>query len=155
MIKFGGQTIVKATGQPGRLIGIGLSAENARRLVGGEPIVFNLGEVHPDLADCEVVIIGGETEADIKGLLAPLLGPGTTEKYPWKVPLEGEFMNTETGRIYREQEEIEAARKRGEPVVEVSERVAELMELAHKVEDQRATHPEVPPRKIDPHGHRR
>ncbi len=62
-------------------------------------------------------------------------------------------MNRETGWIYEGPEEIEAARQRGEPVVEVSERVAELMKLAQEVEKQRATYPKTPPRKIDPTGH--
>jgi hypothetical protein len=84
VIKFGGRSTIKATGQPGRLIGIGLSAENWRRLESGHPILFNLGEIHPDLADCEVVLLGGQTEADIKGQLAPLLGAETVEKYPWR-----------------------------------------------------------------------
>lgn len=37
-------------------------------------------------------------------------------------------MNTETGQIYRGEAEIAAARRRGEPIVPVSERVANLME---------------------------
>lgn len=37
-------------------------------------------------------------------------------------------MNTNTGRIYRTPEEIAAARARGEPLAEVSEQVADLME---------------------------
>lgn len=36
-------------------------------------------------------------------------------------------MNTNTGQIYQGVYEIEAARERGEPVVEVSPRVAKLM----------------------------
>lgn len=64
-------------------------------------------------------------------------------------------MNRWTGQIYKGPEEIEAAQERGEPVVEVSERVAELMELAQEVEkERRSTYPKIPPRKIDPKGHR-
>lgn len=37
-------------------------------------------------------------------------------------------MNTETGQIYRGEKEIEAAIKRGEPIVEVSENVAQMVE---------------------------
>ena len=37
-------------------------------------------------------------------------------------------MNTDTGQVYRGHEEISAARARGEPIVEVSARVAALVE---------------------------
>jgi hypothetical protein len=37
-------------------------------------------------------------------------------------------MNTETGQIYRGSEEINAAHERGEPLVEVSQRVAAMVE---------------------------
>lgn len=37
-------------------------------------------------------------------------------------------MNTDTGRIYRTLDEIDAAKRRGEPLVEVSKEVAALME---------------------------
>lgn len=40
-------------------------------------------------------------------------------------------MNTETGRIYRDPEEITAAIKRGEPVEPVSEEVARIVEEGH------------------------
>ncbi len=40
-------------------------------------------------------------------------------------------MNTETGKIYKTAEEIEAARKRGEPLVPISDYVAEVMEAGH------------------------
>jgi hypothetical protein len=38
-------------------------------------------------------------------------------------------MNTETGNIYRTQLDIDAARQRGEPVVDVSEHVADAVEI--------------------------
>lgn len=38
-------------------------------------------------------------------------------------------MNTDTGQIYREQEAIEAAKLRGEPITQVSERVADAVEI--------------------------
>lgn len=38
-------------------------------------------------------------------------------------------MNTETGQIYRGEAAIASARARGEPVVPVSERVADAVEL--------------------------
>lgn len=52
-------------------------------------------------------------------------------------------MNTDTGRIYRGEAEIEAARQRGEPLVEVSERVAQLVEAgqyAARLANIRAKH---------------
>lgn len=42
-------------------------------------------------------------------------------------------MNPESGRIYRTTEEIEAARSRGEPIVQVSERVADAVEIGSEV----------------------
>lgn len=41
-------------------------------------------------------------------------------------------MNTETGQIYRGEGEINAALNRLEPVVSVSERVADLMEAGQR-----------------------
>ena len=38
-------------------------------------------------------------------------------------------MNTDNGRIYRNAEAIEAARARGEPLAEVSEQVADTVEI--------------------------
>lgn len=46
-------------------------------------------------------------------------------------------MNTETGTIYRGDAAINAARERGEPIVEVSGRVAELMEMGNREERRR------------------
>jgi len=86
MVKFGASIVNRQTGKPGQLIGIGLSADNMRRLKAGQPISFALAELFPpdlfpELATCEVLICGGETEADIKGQLAPLIGPATREFY--------------------------------------------------------------------------
>jgi hypothetical protein len=47
-------------------------------------------------------------------------------------------MNTNTGEIYRTLEEIEAAQKRGEPVVSVSAQVAQLVEDGEKWDRARA-----------------
>lgn len=41
-------------------------------------------------------------------------------------------MNTDTGQIYRGLDEIKAALERGEPVVPVSERVAQTMEAGQR-----------------------
>lgn len=38
-------------------------------------------------------------------------------------------MNSDTGRIYWDKDEAKAARQRGEPIVEVSERVAHAVEI--------------------------
>lgn len=38
-------------------------------------------------------------------------------------------MNTDTGQIYRNALDIDAARLRGEPIVDVSERVADAVEI--------------------------
>ena len=46
-------------------------------------------------------------------------------------------MNTDNGNIYRDHE-IELARLRGEPVVEVSETVAKKMELANLMQQAKA-----------------
>ena len=76
MIKFGGLT---GDDNRGRLIGIGLSKENCRRLLAGEPITFELAEIGFDVVDvpggtgsktgppmkARVLIVGGETEASI------------------------------------------------------------------------------------------
>lgn len=86
MIRFSART------DDGRLlIGLGLSAENVRRLKVGKPITFPLASTLPTeavtsnevkrLGDIHILIIYGETEADLKGQLAPLLGPGTEERY--------------------------------------------------------------------------
>ena len=48
-------------------------------------------------------------------------------------------MNTETGDIYRGQAAIDAAIGRGEPVVPVSERVAQLVDAGRRVEAQGMT----------------
>lgn len=47
-------------------------------------------------------------------------------------------MNTDTGQIYRGQADIDAARRRGEPVVEVTERVAATMEAGNRAQRRAA-----------------
>lgn len=47
-------------------------------------------------------------------------------------------MNTGTGQVYRGLTQIEAAKLRGEPIVEVSPRVARLVELGNRFERRRA-----------------
>lgn len=61
-------------------------------------------------------------------------------------------MNTDDGIIYRDHE-IELARQRGEPIVEVSETVAKKMELANLLQQAKALADEIealsPPSPID------
>lgn len=57
MIKAGGKT---AEGRP--LLVIGLSRGNVERLLDNQPIRF---AADPLGVECEVLILGGETEADI------------------------------------------------------------------------------------------
>lgn len=86
MIKFS-----LRTKDGGVIIGMGLSAENVRRLMLGQPILFRMSEAISE-ADhqaarawpekIELLICYGKTEADIKGLLAPLISHETEERYP-------------------------------------------------------------------------
>ena len=59
--------MIKATGRTGDgkpLLVLGLSGENATRLMADEPIRLNLADL--GLPPLEVVIVGGRTEADIE-----------------------------------------------------------------------------------------
>jgi hypothetical protein len=56
------------------------------------------------------------------------------------------IVNTETGQIYRGDTAIGAARARGEPVVEVSERVATAVEAGMNRAARRARQFGLPPR---------
>lgn len=53
---------------------LGLSRENVDRLLANQPIAVKLRELHPDLPDLTVILLGGETEADIAEDLR-VLGP--------------------------------------------------------------------------------
>ena len=68
MIKFRGQRAGVD------LIGIGLTRENMERLKDGQPIVSDLREL---ALDAELVIVYGETAADIERDLAPAMGTYT------------------------------------------------------------------------------
>ncbi len=46
-------------------------------------------------------------------------------------------MNVETGQMYRGVDEINAAKERGEPIVEVSERVAKAVEIGMQALNRR------------------
>lgn len=71
MVKFSGSV----DGGRGRLIGIGLSRENTRRLHEGEPITFDLKELGLRVVvgdgpvigalDGHVLIVAGETEEEL------------------------------------------------------------------------------------------
>lgn len=60
---------------------LGLSRENTTRLHKGDPVDFDLGELLDVDDRLRCVIIAGETEADIRGTLAPMLGPDTVERF--------------------------------------------------------------------------
>lgn len=55
MIKFTGAD------QRGQVIGLGLSADNCRRLIAGEPIEVAVRELGID-SDLRIVLFGGQTE---------------------------------------------------------------------------------------------
>lgn len=55
-----------ASGKNGKpVVILGLSRENTVRLLSNMPIPVKLRELSPDLPDIEIVLLGGETEADI------------------------------------------------------------------------------------------
>lgn len=51
--------------KPDPTVFLGLSRENTRRLLDNQPIPVKLRELHPSLPDITIVLLGGETEADI------------------------------------------------------------------------------------------
>jgi hypothetical protein len=61
-----------ADGAP--VVFLGLSRENCTRLLANQPIPVRLRELHPDLPDLTVMLLGGETEDDIAEDLR-VLGP--------------------------------------------------------------------------------
>jgi hypothetical protein len=78
MVKF-----TATTTDARKVIGLGLSRENVRRLIAGEPIVFPgeaIGEAHRDF-----LIFFGETEAQLREQFREggLLGPETIEHGEW------------------------------------------------------------------------
>lgn len=66
--------MIKATGG-GRdgvpFLLLGLSAENCRRLVAGQPIRVRADQVDPRLPALNVLLVGGETEESIAVQLVP------------------------------------------------------------------------------------
>lgn len=59
-------------GQP--VVILGLSAENMKRLMANKPIPVKLRQLHPDLPDLDILILGGQTEDDIAEDLRSLGG---------------------------------------------------------------------------------
>lgn len=59
--------MIKAVGSgaDGPIVFLGLSRENCTRLLANQPIPVRLRELSPDLPDLTIVLIGGETEADM------------------------------------------------------------------------------------------
>ena len=45
---------------------LGISGENFTRLMAKEPILVKLKELHPQLPDVNIVLLGGRTEEEIK-----------------------------------------------------------------------------------------
>lgn len=54
----------------------GLSGENITRLMNNEPILINLKELHPELPNVDIVLVGGKTENTIKEQLIGFQVPG-------------------------------------------------------------------------------
>lgn len=46
-------------------LALGLSDENWVRLRAGKPIVLNLRDIHANLPDMKLVVLGGDTEASL------------------------------------------------------------------------------------------
>lgn len=57
--------MIKAAGTRqggGQFVAFGLSDENWARLRAGKPILVNLREMHPELPELSVMLLGGDTE---------------------------------------------------------------------------------------------
>lgn len=67
-----------ASGESGTIVFLGLSRENTARLLANQPIPVKLRELHADLPDLTVVLLGGETEDDIAEDLR-VLGPQSAD----------------------------------------------------------------------------
>lgn len=60
--------MIKATGSGADgvpLLLLGLSGENCRRLLAGQPIMLRADHVDPRLSPLVVIVVGGKTEDDI------------------------------------------------------------------------------------------
>lgn len=71
--------MIKATGGGADgtpFILLGLSAENCRRLVAGQPISVRVDHVDPRLPAMNVLLVGGQTEQDIARDLRHHFPPG-------------------------------------------------------------------------------
>lgn len=70
--------MIKAISGPAHhpTVWFGLSGENMTRLMADEPILIKLKELHPDLPNIEIVILGGKTEDSIRQQLIGLTLPG-------------------------------------------------------------------------------
>lgn len=68
-----------ARGKDGRqVLVLGISAGNVDRLKQGQPIYFDMGQLHtPDSAIGHVTIFYGESELTLRTTLANLIGPDT------------------------------------------------------------------------------
>lgn len=68
MIKF------KVSGNAKPLLGLGISAENVKRLKAGQPIKFDASEMG---IDAEIMIFYGETEDDLRKSIQPYISNET------------------------------------------------------------------------------
>lgn len=75
---------------------LGLTRDNTDRLHTNQPIAVSLRALHPDLPDLEVVLMAGETEADITEDLRALGGPPTPPPTP-ATPDQARRWQPETG----------------------------------------------------------
>jgi hypothetical protein len=74
--------MIKAVGSGGPtnkpLVFLGLSRRNTELLLAGKPIVVRLRDLHADLPELDVVLLGGETEDDIAEDLRAMGGRAAT-----------------------------------------------------------------------------
>jgi hypothetical protein len=63
--------MIKLMGTRGgkKLLGLGVSLANIERLMRGDPILVNEGEMDPTLGDLEITIFYGATEAALEKML--------------------------------------------------------------------------------------
>lgn len=63
----------------GDIIVLGISAENVRRLIDGQPILFDPAALHiePGTPIAGITLFYGETDQELVGLMKELIGPKT------------------------------------------------------------------------------
>jgi hypothetical protein len=74
--------MIKATGTRGNgkpFVLVGITGENVTRIVAGEPLKINLGDVGLD--DIEIAVVYGKTEAELVAQIEPFTGPETKRRH--------------------------------------------------------------------------